>query len=151
MKTLNTTPSPQLPPPTVAFGLAFPSQKTLEGMRPWLYCCFYQPPLRSHSDQGMGKSLCSNRCHCSKPTVSFPDHVLICSSVVKVDFLHILLSVGISALGWQALWAGFDIQPYGAWTAPILSQPWKGALCQGFIKLHCTAPSQVGLNNEQSI
>lgn len=46
----------------------------------------------------MGKSRFPNRCHCPKPTVSFPDRVLICELVVQVDFLHILISVGISAL-----------------------------------------------------
>lgn len=34
----------------------------------------------------------------SQPTLSFPDRVLIGELVVKVDSLHILISVGISAL-----------------------------------------------------
>lgn len=51
----------------------------------------------------MGKSGCPNRCHRSQPTDSFPDRVLIGELVVKVDFLHILISVGISALPWQVL------------------------------------------------
>lgn len=128
-------------PPPWASGLSFLSQETLESYEDLAVLLLLPAPTAATQWSRDGKMLCSNRCHCSQPTVSFPDRVLICSSVVNVDFLHILISVGISALGWQALWAGFDIQPYRVWTAPILSQFWKGALCQGFIKLHCTAPS----------
>lgn len=48
--------------------------------------------------EGMVKPHCLNRCHYPTPTVSFPDPVLIWELVVQVDFLHILISVGISAL-----------------------------------------------------
>lgn len=63
------------------------------------YSFFFLPPYTDrYGYEGMVKSHCPNRCHYPKLTVSFPDPVVICELVVQVDFLHILISVGISAL-----------------------------------------------------